>query len=291
MNDALKNIIAPPKSRERSIGAILVDSGKLTIDNAELILQLQKDENLRFGDAAIKAGILTQDDLQFALARQFDYPYVIKGESAIGEDLIAAYQPFSPKVEALRTLRSQLMLRFFTGEGKNKSLAIVSPQRGEGRSYIAANLAVVFSQLGERTLLIDADMRNPSQDKLFNLENRIGLSSMLAGRGSVESVRRIPSLLDLSVLTSGPIPPNPQELIGRPIFSKLLEELETKFDVILIDTPPCSEYAEAQTAAARAGAAVMIARRNHTRVQLLREQAEIFMQSGTQLVGTLLNDF
>lgn len=291
MNDALKNIIAPPKSRERSIGAILVDSGRLTIDDAEMILQLQKDENLRFGDAAIKAGILTQEDLQFALARQFEYPYVIKGESAIGEDLIAAYQPFSTKVEALRTLRSQLMLRCFTGDGKSKSLAIVSPQRGEGRSFIAANLAVVFSQLGERTLLIDADMRNPSQDKLFNLENRTGLSSMLAGRGSVESVRRIPSLLDLSVLTSGPIPPNPQELIGRPIFSKLLEELEIKFDVILIDTPPCSEYAEAQTTAARAGAAVMMARRNHTRVQLLREQAEIFMQSGTQLVGTLLNDF
>ena len=291
MTEVMKARVYPVNSIHGSIGAILVDSGKLSLKDGEQILQYQKEENLRFGEAAIKLGILTESDLQFALARQFDYPYLVKGESSVSENLVAAYQPFSPQVESLRALRSQLMLRCFTGDSKRKSLAVVSPERGEGRSYIAANLAVVFSQLGARTLLIDADMRNPSQDKLFNLQNRTGLSSILAGRGNEDAIQRVPSFLDLSVLTSGPIPPNPQELIGRPLFSNFLEELESEYDVILIDTPPCSEFAEALTMAVRAGAAMMVARKDHSRIALMQDQIENLMQSGAQVIGTTLNFF
>lgn len=287
----MKSVARPVKPMGRSIGAILVDSGKLTLKEAEHILQFQEEENLRFGDAAVKLGILTENDLQFALAWQFEYPYLVKGEGGVSEELVAAYEPFSPQVESLRSLRSQLMLRFFTGEEKRKSLAILSPERGEGRSYIAANLAVVFSQLGAHTLLIDADMRNPKQDKLFNLHNRAGLSSVLAKRETANAVQRVPNLLDLSVLTSGPTPPNPQELIGRPLYSKFLEELEAEYDVILIDTPPCSEFAEAQTMAARAGSALMIARKNYSKVDLMQDQIENLMQSGVHVVGTMLNAF
>ena len=139
-----------------SIGAILVDSGKLTIEAAERILRLQKEQGLLFGDAALQLGLLTNEDIQFALARQYDYPYLLKGDGEVSSELVAAFQPFSPQVEALRALRSQLMLRWFTGQQERRALAIVSPARGEGRSYLAANLAVVFSQLGEHTLLIDA---------------------------------------------------------------------------------------------------------------------------------------
>ncbi|HSY29563.1 MAG TPA: chain length determinant protein tyrosine kinase EpsG [Burkholderiaceae bacterium] len=291
MNDALKIGVFPQKSDDRMIGGILVDSGKLTIDDADRILRLQKGENMRFGEAGIKLGLLNSCDLQFALSRQFDYPYLRKGESSIGDELIAAYQPFSPRVEPLRALRSQLMLRCFTGSDNRRSLAIVSPERGEGRSYIAANLAVVFSQLGERTLLIDADMRNPRQCKLFNLGNNMGLSSILSERIRGDAVQRVPDLLDLSVLVAGASPPNPQELIGRPAFTKMLEEFEADYDVVLIDTPPCSEYADAQNIAARTGATVMVARKHKTRVELVREHTMLMMQSGAQVVGTLLNEF
>ena len=247
MNDILETSKYVTKSKNRSIGEMLIDSGKLTLDAAEQIMQLQSKENLRFGDAAIKLGFLNQNDLQLVLASQFDYTYLIKGQSTISEDLIAAYQPFSKQVELLRALRSQLMLRCFTGDDNRRSLTIVSPERSEGRSYIAANLAVVFSQLGARTLLIDADMRNPCQDKLFNLQNRIGLSTVLAERAGMDAVQRVTDLQDLSVLTSGATPPNPQELIGRPVFSKFLQELEAVFDVILIDTPASAEFADANT--------------------------------------------
>lgn len=281
---------APRTTGDRSIGAILIDSGKLSVENAELILRLQKEEGLRFGDAAIKLGFLTDEDIAFALARQYDYPYLLKGDSEIADSLIAAYQPFSPQVEALRALRSQLMLRWFTGEAERKALAIASPGRSEGRSWLAANLAIVFSQLGENTLLIDADMRNPSQHELFKLENRVGLSSILSGRGDASEVRRIESFMGLSVLTAGPTPPNPQELLGRTQFPELLAKLRGQFDVIIIDTP-AAEYADANTVAVRSGGALLLARKHETSLDALGGLSEGLRQLGVQPVGSVISEF
>jgi len=161
---------------DRAMGAILVDAGRLTPEDAEIILRNQRDEGLRFGDAALRLGLLSEEDIQFALSRQFDYPYLAPGDLSVSKELVAAFSPFTPLVEQLRALRSQLMLRWFDGEPGSSSarriLPILSPGHGEGRSFIAANLAVVFSQLGERTLLIDADLRSPHQADIFHLENR-----------------------------------------------------------------------------------------------------------------------
>jgi len=276
---------------ERSIGAILVDSGKLTIDQAERILRTQKDEKLRFGDAAVKLGLLRPEDIQFALARQYDYPYLIKGGGEIADELIAAYQPFSPQVEALRALRSQLMLRWFTGEAGRKSLAVASPGRGEGRSWLVANLAVVFSQLGERTLVIDADLRNPRQHALFKLENRSGLSHILSNRGEVNAVQRIGSFRDLSVLPAGPIPPNPQELLGRSLFARFLEEVGHEFDVVIIDTPAAAECADAHGVAVNSGGALLLARKHETSFTDLAALSDDLRGVGVRVVGSVLTEF
>ena len=282
---------ASPKRGERAIGAILIDAGRLKPEDAERILRLQREKGLRFGDAAIQLGLLTQADIELALSRQFDYPYLLRGESAVSEDLVAAYAPFSPQVEALRAVRSQLMLRWFDSDPAHKALAVVSAERNEGRSFIAANLAVVFSQLGEHTLLIDADLRNPCQHKLFNLDNRAGLSAVLSGRGGPEAIQRIPSLLDLSVLPAGALPPNPLELLARPLFPQLLQELANEFDVIILDSPAAIEYGDAQTLAERAGAALVVARRNATRISQVRSVIEGLSQGRTTVVGTVLNEF
>jgi receptor protein-tyrosine kinase len=276
---------------DRSIGAILIDSGKLSIADAEQILHLQKAENLRFGDAGIKLGLLSEVDIQRALAHQYDYPYLVKGDGAVSDSLVAAYNPFGHQVESLRTLRSQLMLRRFTGQPNRKMLSIVSPGKGEGRSYLAANLAVVFSQLGERTLLIDADMRNPCQHEMFKLENRRGFSSVLAGRDDLQAVQRVNNFVDLSVLTAGATPPNPQELLGRPALTHFLHILNEAFDVILIDTPPSADFADAHMLAARAGAALFVARKNHSRLELVRQQTENMTQSGIEVIGSVLSEF
>lgn len=273
----------------RSIGAILVDAGRLSVEDAERVLRLQREQNLRFGDAAIKLGVLTEADIDLALSHQFDYPYLLRGSSKVSERVVAAYQPTSPEVEAMRALRSQLMLRWFDGSSQ-KTLAIVSAGANEGRSFIASNLAVVFSQLGERTLLIDADMRSPSQHELFGLENRTGLSAVLAGRGPAE-VQRVEGLRDLSVLTAGPVPPNSIELLSRPLFGQTLTEFGAAYDVILLDTPSASLYADAQTVAARAGGALLVARKNASRAWHVRALSDAVAQANAALVGTVLNDF
>ncbi|MDB5774659.1 MAG: epsG [Herbaspirillum sp.] len=284
--------IGGAKLPNRSIGAILIDLGRLTPEAAERILRLQRDRGMRFGDAAIELGLLTQADIEFALSRQFDYPYLLKGESRVSEELIAAYNPFSPQVEALRALRSQLMLRWFDSDIDRKAIAVTSAARGEGRSFIAANLAVVFSQLGERTLLIDADMRHPRQHDLFGMHNRTGLSAILSSRASPpEAIQRVPSLVDLSVLPAGPMPPNPQELLGRATFPQLLEELALAFDVILIDTPAGSDYADGQTAAVRAGSALMVVRKNVSHIAAVRTLVDHFVHANVVVVGSVLNDF
>jgi receptor protein-tyrosine kinase len=280
-----------PLNAERSIGAILVDTGKLALDDAERILRAQKDHGLRFGEAAIMLGLVTRADMELALASQYDYPYLLQTENGeVAAELIAAYEPFSSQVEALRALRSQLMLRWFTGEEERRTLAIASPGRGDGRSYLAANLAVVFSQLGEHTLLIDADMRNPRQHQLFKLDNRQGLSSLLSGRGERSVVERIPSFVDLSVLPAGPIPPNPQELLGRPAFAKLLAEMVSEYDIVILDTPAAADYADVQTIAVRASGALLVARSSRTRVSEFRELSKTLGHSGVAMVGSVLND-
>ena len=284
------NAAAAATARGRSIGAILIDTGRLSAENAERILRLQKEQGKRFGDAAIELGLLNEDDIRFALSSQFDYPYLMASDNSLSQELVAAYKPFSPAVEQLRALRSQLMLRWFDAETERKALAVVSPGAGEGRSFIAANLAIVFSQLGERTLLIDADLRNPSQHQLFKLGNSAGLSGLLAGRTTAEAIVRIPSLLGLSVLPAGAIPPNPQELLGRPAFIEALHTFSRDFDIIIIDTPAASEYADAQTVAARAEAAIMLARKNQSSLPDMAQFARSLQQSGTTVVGSVLND-
>ncbi|MDP1634501.1 MAG: polysaccharide biosynthesis tyrosine autokinase [Gallionellaceae bacterium] len=229
--------------------------------------------------------------LAFALARQYDYPYLLKGDGEVSNDLIAAFLPFSPQVEALRALRSQLMLRWFTGDPERKALAIASPGRGEGRSWLAANLAIVFSQLGENTLLIDADMRNPVQHSLFKLENRSGLSSLLSGRGDTADVKRIQSFIGLSVLPAGPVPPNPQELLGRSQFAALLGKLRGEFDIIIIDTAAGADYADAQTVAVRAGGALLLAHKHETSLHALGAFTESLRQLGVQPVGSVISEF
>ena len=275
----------------RSIGAILVDTGRLSVTDAEKVIRLQKEQGKRFGDAAIDLGLVTQDDIRFALSQQFDYPYLPAGDTSFSDELVAAYQPFSPVVEKLRTLRSQLMLRWFNAEMQHNALAIMSPGNKEGRSFISANLAIVFSQLGERTLLIDADLRAPRQHDLFKLDINAGLSGMLAGRIGPEAVVRVPALVGLSILPAGAVPPNPQELLGRANFTILLDSLIRDFDVIIIDTPAANEHDEAQIIATRAGAALMLAHKNISSIPEMTQLARNLQQTGATVVGSVLNDF
>jgi len=277
--------------RERTIGALLIDAGKLDAAGAERVLRLQQEQGLPFGEAAIRLRLVTAADIREALSLQFDYPYLLRGQSRVSQEVVAAYQPFSRQVEALRALRSQLLLRWIGVEPERRTIVIASPARREGRSYLAANLAVVFSQLGARTLLIDADMRNPRQHLLFGLENRSGLSTGLAGRDRVNGFVPIPDFESLSVLPAGPVPPNPQELLSRPAFSGLLEGFCRDFDVVLIDSPAAESGADTQTLAVRASAALVVTRKNHTSLAATQALVDSLQQASAKVVGAVLNRF
>lgn len=274
--------------RNRTIGAILVEEGRLRPEDVERIIQLQGKKGLAFGEAAKKLRMLSDDDIQYALARQFDHPYLMPGRSQLSKELVAAFTPVIPAVENLRAVRNQLMLRWFGANPGNRAIAIVSADSGDGRSWVAANLAVVFSQLGERTLLIDGDLRQPRQHRLFGIGNKIGLTTLLAGRSAEGAIQHIAELRNLSVLPSGTAAPNPQELITRSTFGKFLDDVKGKFDIIIFDTPAASNCADAQMLAVRAGAALVIAYDRRSRIAQLERLADDMREGGVQIVGSLI---
>jgi protein-tyrosine kinase len=276
---------------ERSIGEILVAGGKLRSEDTERVLDLQKREGIRFGEAAIRLGLLSPADIQLALSRQFAYPLLDPRNDLVSREVTAAFQPFAPPLEALRTLRTQLMLQWFGREqGKRRTLAIVSPARQEGRTYLAANLAVAFAQLGLRTLLIDADLRHPRVAQLFGVDSSVGLSSMLSGRAHQPSLQSVPSLPSLALLPSGATPPNPQELLSRPAFEDLLTEAADRFDVTLVDTSAAHNTVDAKVVSARCGGSLMVTRKSITRAKHVAALKDELQATGVSVLGAVLNE-
>ena len=277
---------------DRKLGEILIDNGKLRNSDVERIINHQRKMNLYFGDAAIQLKLVDQDDILQALSIQFGYPCVQSGK-LFSRDLVMAHSPFGEQAEIFRSIRSQLL----TGgmEPEQSTLAIVSPENQEGRSYVAANLAVAISQLGHSTLLIDADMRAPRQHIIFNFARRIGLSSLLTGRITAEDLEGLPDSVPpfdhLSVLGCGAIPPNPAELLGRGTFALMLKELVKYFDFIIIDTPPARYQGDVVSIASAAGNALLVAKRDQSRIAYLGNLKSTLTQAGVKLVGSVLNQF
>lgn len=290
MNFPASPVPHPPLAHggESSIGALLLASGKISPENAERVLRMQKELGIRFGEAAQRLGLITEADIQHVLARQFDYPYLAEGEGKFPQTLVAAYQPFSAQVETLRAVRSQLMLRWFA-RGR-KALVVVGVDGGDSASLVAANLAVVFSQLGERTLLVDANLRTPRQHDIFALSGRQGLSDLLAGRAGMDAIAVIDDFVDLSVLGAGTLPPNPLELLSRSGFAGLNLQLEERYDVVLYDVPPVQAGTDAFVAAARAGGILLVINKNKTRMASVHAMREQMERSGAEVVGAVMID-
>ena len=289
MNSPMLSAVPADHAAEMSMGALLLDSGKLNPEDAERVLRMQKETGIRFGEAAVRLGLVSEEDIQQALARQFSYPYLQKGQAGLSPKLVAAYEPFSPQVESLRAIRSQLMLRWFA-RGR-RALAIVGVDQDDGAALFAANLAIVFSQLGEQTLLVDANLRAPRQQDAFAIKPRAGLSDLLAGRADLDVIARVPAFVDLSVMPAGTLPPNPQELLSREGFRNLNAQLESRYDVVLYDVPPFATGVDAMAVAGRAGGVLLVARKDHTRMAAVAHMAGQLTEAGADVVGSVVVDF
>lgn len=272
-----------------AIGKLLYEAGRLKREDVERIKKLQSDKGLRFGEAAITLGICSEDDILRALSRQFSFDWIAPTETKLASELSVVFDPFGREAEALRTVRGQLLLRWF--DQGNRTLSILGLHSGAGVSHVSANLAVLFAQLGMRTLLIDANLRNPRQESLFAVKAHTGLSDILVGRGSTDSVVKINQIANLWLLTAGPIPPNPQELLARPSFYNLLQSFQQQFDVVLIDTPGFDIGADAEVIASRARGALVVARKDIARARVARQLQQDLAGSGVTLCGAVLNKY
>lgn len=278
---------------DRTIGQILIEANRLSHTDASRIIELQKREGLFFGEAAKKLNLLTDEDITYALSKQFDYPYLRLAEGIFSQELIAAYEPFTAQAEALRAIRSQILLAW--QNQSHKALAVVSPGEKEGRSYLAANLAVTFAQLGKKTLLMDGDLRNPRQHQIFDFNCRVGLSSMLAGRIKREDLEKLPESVPffthLSVLGAGAVPPNPLELLAGDRFPRIMSELNQYYDVVIIDTPAGGNQADFQPLAVAASNALLVVRKNHTKIADIKRQMATLSSVRVNVMGAVLSDF
>jgi len=280
------NLPSPPAD---AIGTILINSGRLAPEAAARVFQHHQERGMPFGQAGVELGILQAADISFALAQQFSFPLVPRTDASIAPEVLAAFKPEHPAVEQMHHLREQLMLAGFASASDRKAVAIASAERNAGRSFVAANLAVVFAQLGQRTLLLDAHLQRPCQHQLFRTENRIGLSTVLAERAMEEAIVRHPSLPALSVMPAGPAAPNPQDLLARPSFGSLLQCLTDRFDVLVLDGPPWLEGLGARMVAAAASSALIIARTRQTPADGAARVARELSDARIATYGVVLN--
>ena len=297
-HEQLLQVAVPPG--ERPLGELLRDVCALGDADIARIVALQAERELRFGEAALQLGLVQPAQLQQALARQFGYACIDPAEHPHLAELSVAADPQGPAAELWRDLRAQLMLRVpapMPGPARahqpGRVLAIVSPRRGDGRSHAAANLAAAFSQLGERTVLVDADLRAPRLHRLFDLADRPdrpGLSVLLADPVRVPEPQRIDVLPCLALLPVGAPPPNPLELLERPAFRLLVTELLRKFDHVIVDTPPASSGSDAAVIASRCGAALVVSRKNKTRMASLNTLVDSMVAASAKLAGVVLNE-
>jgi protein-tyrosine kinase len=274
--------------RDRRIGQILAHQRGLDAANIERILQRQRQHGGRFGETALALGFASEEDIFEALAEQFEYPYM-RAAGGLDGELVCASDPLGEDAHGFRELRAELMAGVLDRKVP-RALAVVSPDRGDGRSYVAANLAISLAQLGGRTLLIDADLRTPRQHALFRVDDAIGLSQLLAGRITTEAVVQPSPVPGLLLLTAGPTPPNPVELLHRGSFAALLRELLGMFDHVVIDTSAAAQGTEARTIAGMAGATLMVARPHAARVAALQRLMAAIERSPTALAGVVINE-
>ncbi|MBN9205445.1 polysaccharide biosynthesis tyrosine autokinase [Methylibium petroleiphilum] len=276
---------------DRALGDILQQTKSLSTEQVEQILAFQSDKGLRFGEAAIALGFATDEDILFALSQQFHYHYAPAEQHHLSAELVVANRPFSRQAEGFRAIRSQLMMRVFGGEPSKMALAIVSPDAGDGKTYFSANLAIALSQLGGRTLLVDADLRGPRQQGLFGIESMSGLSSVLSGRAEANVIQQIPALPSLYLLPAGVLPPNPLELVERPAFGLLIRELKSKFDHVIVDTPAAAHGSDASVIASRCGAALVVARKGRSQLRSLQDLVGTLSDGAGHVAGVIMNEY
>lgn len=197
-------------------------------------------------------------------------------------------RPMSVISEQIRTLRTNIL--FTSADVKIKKMLVTSSEQGEGKSTISANLAASFAQAGYRTLLVDADLRKPTQHKIFEQMNVKGLSNLIAGQVLLEETINPNVLPGLDLLTSGPVPPNPAELLGSLAMEDLLIKLSEMYDLVLLDTPPVLAVADSQILSNLVDGSLLVVNSKLTHRDKVVDAKNQLDKSSSKTLGIVLND-
>ncbi len=284
---------------------------KLPDEALESIRQAKKSLGLAFHEAALHTGLVTQRELDEAeelIRRQarHDGRGIIEealrrrpntrdlvlwegGRLRPGKELILAHDPYNERSEAIRSLRTELLMRTNGRRGAG-IFTLMSACAGEGRSQLAAELAIAFAQLGSRTLLVDADLRKPRQHVLFGADNMIGLAQCLMD-GTPPRLYGIEGMPQMALLTSGAPPSNPLELLSGGRFERIVAEWRRNYEFVVVDTPPVAQFSDGLAVASVAGHVVVLGRTNSTSFHVFSELRRKLDTTNAWVVGAVMNNF
>jgi non-specific protein-tyrosine kinase len=285
-----------------------VDPGQIVAE-AELPTSPSSPNHLRNGALALIVGLALAFGLAFLrerlddrLAGREDFemrlgaptlavvPKIAGWRRRDRTQLAALAAPKGSASESYRTVRTNL--QFIARDNSFKVLAVTSPSQGEGKTTTVANLAVTLTQTGKRVVALSCDLRKPRLHDFFALRNDVGLSSLLSGQASVRDAAQRPAgVANLRVISSGPIPPNPAELLGSEEMESLLFNLRRLTDFIVIDTPPVLAVSDALVLAPNCDGFVVLADAGTTSASALTHAREQLEQVGANIVGGILNNF
>lgn len=202
--------------------------------------------------------------------------------------LITKISPRSPISEQYRTVRTNL--QFASADEEIQTLLLTSAGPSEGKSMTTANLAVVYAQQGKKVLLIDADLRKPTIHYTFRLDNLKGLSNVLVGDIALQEAIVPSAVQDLDLISCGPIPPNPSELLGSKRMQRMIAEARELYDVIIFDTPPVLAVTDAQILSAFVDGSILVVRSKSTEIESAQKAVESLRAVNAKVLGTVLND-
>jgi protein-tyrosine kinase len=202
-------------------------------------------------------------------------------------NLITHFSPRAAISEQYRTIRTNI--QFSSIDESIRTLLVTSSGPEEGKSTTVANLAVVFAQQGKKVLLIDADLRKPTVHYTFQLDNTTGLTNVLTKQTSLQ-MAAVSTLVDnLFVLPSGPIPPNPAELLGSKAMEEMLDATLKLYDIVIFDTPPVLAVTDAQILANRCDGTILVVGSGKTQIEPAMKSKELLLSSKGKLLGVVLN--
>ncbi|WP_439443086.1 CpsD/CapB family tyrosine-protein kinase [Listeria aquatica] len=203
------------------------------------------------------------------------------------KQLITYRNPTSPVSEQFKTIRTSI--DFSAVDSAFQTILVTSPEAGSGKSTIAANLAIVYAQQGKKILLIDGDLRKPTVHKTFFKNMYCGLSNVLTDQIELNQACQKTEIDNLSVLTSGAIPPNPNEMLSSNKMTAMLEELKREYDLIIVDTPPVTIVSDALVIAQEIDGVILTVRYGVTLKERIKQAVEQINMTRTPIIGTVLN--